>query len=992
MVMKRISAGLITALMSLGFAQFVPTTANALEVSSAVQMPGTDHFYQFYSNATSWQSARGYAISLTYQGSIGHLANVTSAAENSFISSLGNRGWIGARRDSSQTFRWFDGPEAGQTLTFTSWSQGEPNNCCGGEPFIESAGSWNDNGGMGETFGYFVEFEPAPDPVQMPGTSNYYRFVSAEGISWATASSRASELTFQGQRGHLATIQSQEENAFILGLTKGTNSWLGGGLADSSINAFQWLVEPDAGKVFTTCSRGLSTCQNNSALYSNWETLNQPEATGEDRVVMVGGGLWHDWPNNSSLYGYVVEFEKTIWASVQPSLSGISVAGEKVQANPGTYSVGSSIDSVTWQISDDNQNWSDVPGSDSSIKSDATNYLVKKTDSGKSLRIKVLVSNGSLSKTFYSSSVSLKGTFRFIQPHSSLSWDRLCVIESLTHNLQCQGASIPNISMQAQNMDSSVNTLCAVSLTSKVKCWLWGTNYLQTGAPDSEGYVTGISGAVAVTNGYAATCALIIGGQVKCWGHTGWRILGPNIPYDSASPVTIQGIEDVVQIESGWDHVCALKSNGDVYCWGRNDRGQLGVGYTNRLVDVPTKVLGLSKVTSISAERYHGCATTSDGKVWCWGDNDWAEAGNGTYLNSIDTPVQVSDISNARRVYSGSDFNCAVTIDNKAYCWGANNLGQSSTGAATPNYPAPPRLLSLENVDSMLLGHGESCAVLKNGETRCWGANQFSDLKVPSANYTYETEVNTFAPKPPVVKSVSTASGTISLTFDKAEFTEGSILQARTLDGAATCNADGAGLCTLTGLTDLISYGVEVRVSADSGSSTWSKLAKSYVPHTPGLQLWFEENNLKVGDVTKVNILDAQPNSNIWVKIGSNPKFGIRTDETGAASTSAWLSKSTIAKVTVASGKKSAFKYLYSPVLNKRGPITRLGKLANFTVSYSMPGSQVQITVSDGRTLNFTTTEASKLSFAVPFTTKGLFTYVIKVNGKNIGTGEVYVY
>ena len=695
MLINRISAAFVSALMGLGFAGLLPTESNATETNSAVQMPGTDHYYQFYPNATSWQSARDFATSLTFHGSSGHLANVTSAAENSFLYSLGNRGWIGARRDSSQTFRWFDGPESGQTLTYINWAPGEPNNCCGGEPFVElNSGSWNDNGGMGETFGFFVEFEPS-DPIQMPGSSHYYRFASAEGISWATASARASAFTFQGLKGHLATVQSQEENAFILSLTKGTNSWLGGGLSDPSVNTYQWLVEPDAGTVLTTCSRGFSSCQNNSAVYTNWDSLNQPDATGEDRIVMVGGGLWHDFPNTHSMSGYVVEFEKTIWASTEPSLDGISVAGEKVHANPGTYSVDSSVTSVTWQISADNQNWSDVLSSDNSIKTDSTNYIVKKTDSGKSLRIKVLVSNGSLSKTYYSSSVGLKSSYRYIQPKSSLGWDRLCVIESLTHNLQCQGASIPNINMQAQNMDSSVNTLCAVALTSKVKCWLWGANYLQTGAPDSEGYVTGITGAVAVTNGYAATCALIVGGQVKCWGHPGWGILGPNVSSDSALPVTIQGLEDVVQIESGWDHICALKSNGDVYCWGRNDRGQLGIGYTGNIVNIPTKVVGLSKVTSISVERHHACATTSDGKVWCWGDNDWAEAGNGTYLNSIATPVQVSDISNARRVYSGSDFNCAVTIENKAYCWGANNLGQSSTGAATPNYPAPPRLLSL---------------------------------------------------------------------------------------------------------------------------------------------------------------------------------------------------------------------------------------------------------------------------------------------------------
>jgi hypothetical protein len=208
----------------------------------------------------------------------------------------------------------------------------------------------------------------------------------------------------------------------------------------------------------------------------------------------------------------------------------------------------------------------------------------------------------------------------------------------------------------------------------------------------------------------------------------------------------------------------------------------------------------------------------------------------------------------------------------------------------------------------------------------------------------------------------------------------------------SSCNADEAGVCALTGLTNLVSYGIEYRVTSDSGSSAWIKLAKTHIPHTPGLQLWFDENNLKVNESTKLNILDALPNSNIWVKIGSSPKFGIRTDETGAASTLVWLSASASAKVTVTSGKKNVFKYLHNPKLMPRNPVTKVGKLANFVVRHAMPGSQIKMVLSDGRTLNFTAPESLKFSYSVPFTSKGLFTYTIKVNDKSIGSGEAYVY
>jgi alpha-tubulin suppressor-like RCC1 family protein len=990
---NRLTAMLISALLSFGFAQVVTPSANATEVSSAIQMPGTDHYYQYFGNNVSWQSAHDYAISLTYQGSIGHLANVTSAAENSFISSIGNRGWLGARRDSSQTFRWIDGPEAGQTLTFTSWIQGEPNNCCGGEPFIENqGGSWNDNGGLGQTFGFYVEFEPDPVPVQMPGSTHYYRFVSAEGITWQTAATRASALKFEGLKGHLATIQSADENQFIASLTGGVYSWLGGGYPSGSQKNFQWLVEPDVGNVFTTCSTGTSSCVNNPNSYTNWRTaVGQPDAIGEDRIGIAPNGQWDDFYQSNPMYGYVVEFESMVLPLTQPEITGTPVAGEFVKANLGTYDTGASVSAFEWQISSDNQNWSKLPFNAASFSADQMSFLVSKSDRGKFLRIKALVSNGVISKDFFSSSIELQGDYRYIQPHSSLGYDRLCVIEPTSHNLKCQGPSVSGLSMQAQSVDSSVNTMCAVALSSKVKCWLWGPNYLQDGTPDSEGYVTGISNAVAVSNNYGSTCALIVGGTVKCWGHYGWGILGPNITSDSAIPVTIQGLDNVVQIESGWDHTCALKATGDVYCWGRNDIGQVGVGFTNRMVSVPTKVFGLSKVTSISAERHHSCATTSAGKVWCWGDNAWGQEGIGSAGGFYNVPVEVSSISNARRVYSGSDFNCAISFENKAYCWGANNTRQANP-SNSGDLISSPSLLALDNVDSMLLGHGESCAALQTGEIKCWGANQFGGLLTPASGSTYETEVNTFAPKAPLLKSVSSGDGKLTVAFDITDLVSGVSLQARTTEGSSSCISDSTGICVLSNLTNYSNYSVEVRAVSDSGSSNWIRLSKSYLPHTPGLQLWFDDNNVKIDQLTKVNVLDAAPNSTIWIKNGSDPKFGVRTDENGAASTTIWLSKATSAKVIVTSGKLSASKYLYSPRLLQLSSIVKVGKAAKAVVQYAMPGSMIQVQTSDGRTLNFTSANAVNSTIPLTFQSKGAFTFTVKVNGKDQGAGAVVVY
>ena len=89
----------------------------------------------------------------------GHLANITSAAENSFIQNSVKPAvgaWIGAS-DAAQegTWTWADGPEAGQTfwlgngngsaVTYANWWGTEPN---GGVSenygFIDHNGVWTD--------------------------------------------------------------------------------------------------------------------------------------------------------------------------------------------------------------------------------------------------------------------------------------------------------------------------------------------------------------------------------------------------------------------------------------------------------------------------------------------------------------------------------------------------------------------------------------------------------------------------------------------------------------------------------------------------------------------------------------------------------------------------------------------------------------------------------------------------------------------------------
>lgn len=164
--------GLILALLT--------SNAQAVPMQWSAGVGGNDHWYEYVSTSVDWNTARANALGSTWMGQSGYLATLTSGAEESFIQSMGiGLSWIGgsdewdAMSEADDGFwKWMDGPEAGQALSYTNWSWGEPNNCCGGEDYLQMnwAGGWNDHGGPGnpgQMNGYIVEYNAVPEPMPL---------------------------------------------------------------------------------------------------------------------------------------------------------------------------------------------------------------------------------------------------------------------------------------------------------------------------------------------------------------------------------------------------------------------------------------------------------------------------------------------------------------------------------------------------------------------------------------------------------------------------------------------------------------------------------------------------------------------------------------------------------------------------------------------------------------------------------------------------------
>ncbi len=164
---------------------------------------------------------------------------------------------------------------------------------------------------------------------------------------------------------------------------------------------------------------------------------------------------------------------------------------------------------------------------------------------------------------------------------------------------------------------------------------------------------------------------------------------------------------------------CAIALDNKVYCWGDNQFGQLGNGadYPSGTVAVDmTGVLSGKTIISIASGSFHTCAIASDNKVYCWGRNTNGQLGNNsTETSFFPVAVDMTGVLSGKTIKSisaGSNHTCAIASDDKPYCWGANDvkqLGNNSTeNSSVPVAVDMSGALLDKTVKSISSGEGHS--------------------------------------------------------------------------------------------------------------------------------------------------------------------------------------------------------------------------------------------------------------------------------------------
>ncbi len=256
-----------------------------------------------------------------------------------------------------------------------------------------------------------------------------------------------------------------------------------------------------------------------------------------------------------------------------------------------------------------------------------------------------------------------------------------------------------------------------------------------------------------------STCALLFSGDVKCWGRNYGGQLGDRTTQDRWEPVNVIGLKakvsdisgttpcfvletgeaqcvsemgtliksnqvgsTIIKIAKGNGFTCILNSQGKVECFGRNEYGVLGNGTQNSgSYQPPALVPGLTDISDLVAGNQHVCALQDNGFVKCWGNNRFGSLGINSPDSSDNNKPGVANPSLVvglnERIISlqsmGGYSTCAISASRKAYCWGGN--------FGFPKAQQAFQVTAVDNIVSISMGNSSACFVNSQGIVKCSG-------------------------------------------------------------------------------------------------------------------------------------------------------------------------------------------------------------------------------------------------------------------------------
>ena len=225
-----------------------------------------------------------------------------------------------------------------------------------------------------------------------------------------------------------------------------------------------------------------------------------------------------------------------------------------------------------------------------------------------------------------------------------------------------------------------------------------------------------------ISFGYYTLMGIDKNGLVWGWGNNPYGQIGDSSITNRSTPVSILGARKTFcQISSGYWHSAAIDKNGRVWCWGSNNYGQIGDNtVTSRRT--PVSILGATKTfCEIDTSFHHTLAIDKNGKVWGWGYNNYGQLGNNS-LVSARTPVLIAGSKTFCQIRAGYMYSMALDNNNNIWSWGFNGNGQFGT-VLNPNVSTPVVIGQNRCYCLISAGRDHSLSVDDDGLIWGWGNN-----------------------------------------------------------------------------------------------------------------------------------------------------------------------------------------------------------------------------------------------------------------------------
>lgn len=205
-------------------------------------------------------------------------------------------------------------------------------------------------------------------------------------------------------------------------------------------------------------------------------------------------------------------------------------------------------------------------------------------------------------------------------------------------------------------------------------------------------------------------------------------------------------VTSVDAVAAGKYHSCATTSEGRLFCWGANDAQQLG---SPEWLPLPRSVFtGPLTVTGVDGGAGATCGVLTGSGAICWGggssavqrirpDLRFREVSVGTYACGVTTQGTVhcwTPPDTGTQTVAGVDGATDVAVDGNRGCATVPDTGILCWGAI--GTAATPVLGTVgQTFHELTLGGAHGCAIDADGVAKCWGEN--TDGQLGTGNFGY---------------------------------------------------------------------------------------------------------------------------------------------------------------------------------------------------------------------------------------------------------------